>query len=146
MPATTVPGYTGLNRIEYPARSVACYRVKILRQGALFQQYFPYNKYGGKAAAFAEAKRCWLEMRRAFPPMSRREMSEVERRKSPSGIVGVARITKLSKGHKYSFWRANFTDPRGRKKVRIFSVRKYGNAEAKKRALQARKNALAALT
>ena len=145
MPTTTVPGFTGLQRMEYPEQAVACYRVKLLRQGAMFQEYFPFKKYSTEAAALAEAKKCWKEIREAFPRMSRHQTCQVERRKSPSGIVGVARIIKASKGHDYAFWRANFTDRRGNRKVRIFSVDKYGETEAKKRAMKVRKDALADL-
>jgi hypothetical protein len=111
----------------------------------MFQEYFPFKKYRNEAAALADAKKCWQEIREAFPRMSRRDSCDIQRRKSPSGIVGIARITKISKGHEYTFWRANFTDRRGNKKIRIFSVNKYGDAEAKKRALKVRRDALAAL-
>lgn len=145
MPTTTISGYPGLQRMKYPTQGVACYRVKMMRQGGLFQEYFPFKRCGSEAAALAQAKSCWKLMEKSFPQMSRRERCEIVRRKSPSGIIGVARITKISKGHKYAYWRANFTDRRGHKKIRIFSIRKYGAAEAKKRALKARKQALAAL-
>ncbi len=145
MPTTTVPGHAGLQRMDYPDQSIACYRVKFLRQGAMFLEYFPFKSYPSEAAAFAEAKKCWAEIREAFPRMSRHQTCQVERRKSPSGIVGIARIIKQSKGHDYAFWRANFTDRRGNRKVRVFSVDKYGEAQAKKRAIRARKDALAEL-
>ena len=145
MPTTTIPGCRGLQRMEYPDQNVACYRVKLLRQGAMFMEYFPFKKYGSEAAAFAAAKKCWREIREAFPRMSRQQSCEVVRRKPPSGIVGVGRIIKNTKGHDYAFWRATFTDRRGNRKVRVFSVNKYGEAEAKKRALKTRKDAVAQL-
>lgn len=131
--------------MDYPDQSIACYRVKLLRQGAMFQEYFPFKNYPSEGAALIEAKKCWREIRDAFPRMSRHQTCQVERRKSTSGIVGVARIIKPSKGHDYAFWRANFTDRRGNRKVRIFSVGKYGEAEAKKLALRVRREAVAAL-
>ena len=145
MPTVTIPGCPGLQRMEYSEQSVACYRVKLLRQGEMFLEYFPFKSYPSKAAAFAEARKCWREIREAFPRMSRHQTCQVERRKSPSGIVGIARIIKQSKGRDYAFWRANFTDRRGNRKVRIFSVDKYGEAEAKKRAIRVRKDALVEL-
>ncbi len=131
--------------MDYPDQSIACYRVKLLRQGAMFQEYFPFKNYPSEAAALAEAKKCWQDIRDAFPRMSRHQTCQVERRKSPSGIVGIARIIKVTKGYEYAFWRANFTDCRGNRKVRIFSVDKYGEAEAKKRALKVRRDAVAEL-
>jgi hypothetical protein len=145
MPTTTIEGHPGLQRMDYPDQSIACYRVKLLRQGAMFQEYFPFKNYESEAAALAEAKRCWRDIRETFPRMSRRQYCEVKRRNSRSGVVGVSKITKMRKGHKYEFWRATFTDRRGNHKVRIFSVNKYGDAGAKKRALEARKEALALL-
>jgi hypothetical protein len=129
----------------YPDQKIACYRVKLLRQGAMFQEYFPFKSYPSEAAALAEAKKCWSEIREAFPRMSRQQSCEVIRRKPPSGIVGVGRIIQNVKGHDYEFWRATFTDRRGNRKVRVFSVNKYGEDEAKKRALKTRKDAVAAL-
>lgn len=145
MPTTTIPGHPGLQRMDYPDQSVACYRVKLLRQGTMFQEYFPFRNYPSEAAALAEARKCWQEIRDAFPRMSRRQNCDVQRRKSPSGMVGIARIIKQAKGHDYAFWRANFTDRRGNRKVRVFSVDKYGEAEAKKRAVKVRREALAEL-
>jgi hypothetical protein len=142
MAATSLAGFPGLQRMCYPEKAIACYRVKIMRRGAVFQQYFPFHKFKSEKAAREEAKRCWKEMTGAFPMMSRRESCQLPRRQSPSGIIGVARLSKVSKGHRYDFWRANFTDQRGQRKVRIFSVKKYGEAEAKKRAVKARENAL----
>ena len=131
--------------MDYPDQKIACYRVKLLRQGAMFQEYFPFKNYPSEAAALVEAKKCWEEIRESFPRMTRHQTCQVERRKSPSGIVGIARIIKTTKGHDYAFWRANFTDRRGNRKVRVFSVDKYGEAEAKKRALKIRRDAVAEL-
>jgi len=145
MPTTTIKGHPGLQRMVYPAQHVACYRVKMLRQGVMFQEYFSFKSYPSEAAALSEAKKCWQEIHKTFPRLSRRQTCEVERRKSPSGIVGVARIIKVAKGHDYAFWRANFTDRKGSRKVRVFSVDKYGEMGARKRALKVRKEALAGL-
>ena len=131
--------------MEYPEQSVACYRVRIHRQGTLFMEYFPFKNFPDEQAALAAAKKYWQEVREAFPRLTAKENAQVERRKSLSGTVGVSRVVQTVKGNEYEFWRATFTDSRGARRVRQFSINKYGEAEAKKKALQTRKEGLAQL-
>lgn len=75
--------------------------------------------------------------------MTRAAFAQIERRKSRSGIVGVRRITKEAAGRSYNFWVAVFSDRRGRKQWRSFSIDKYGASKAKKLAIKARRKGLA---
>ena len=132
--------------MEYPERAIACFRVRLLqRSGETIQEYFPFRKFRGEAKALAAARRRWRELRQLSPRLSRQEYAEVERRPSPSGIVGVTRVTKTRKGREYDFWCASYTGRDGVKRMRVFAVGKYGEKPAKDLAVAARREALAEL-
>jgi hypothetical protein len=126
----------------YPEQSVACFRVKLYRQGALFQEYFSFKDHGGEDGALVAAQAYWTEVRQSFPKLSRKQSMQVERRKTRTGKVGVTRVTQKLKGFEYDFWRATWTDWRGARRIRVFSVNKYGEAEARKLAEAARQKGL----
>ena len=142
MPTTTLKGFTGLQRMEYPEQSVACYRVRIHRQGTLFMEYFPFKNYPDEPTALAAATKYWHEVREAFPRLTPKQNAQVERRKSQTGIIGVRRLTKTTKGHPYDYWLAAWTDSRGNQRSKTFSINKYGEQEAKKLDMKTRKEAL----
>ena len=130
--------------MEYPERSIACFRVRLLqRSGETIQEYFSFRKFRGEAKALAAARRRWRELRLLSPRLSRQEYAEVERRPSASGIVGVTRVTKERKGRDYDFWCASYTGRDGVKHMRVFSVSKYGERPAKDLAVAARQEGLA---
>ena len=130
--------------MEYPERAIACFRVRMLqRSGETIQEYFPFRKFRGEAKALVAARRRWRELRQLSPRLSRQEYAEVERRASPSGIVGVTRVTKTRKGREYDFWCASYTGRDGGKCMRVFSVSKYGEKPAKELAVAARREGLA---
>jgi hypothetical protein len=60
-------------------------------------------------------------------------------------MVGVRLVTDVVKGHPYDFWTAVWSDRRRNKRMRKFSVLKYGDKEAKKLAMRARAEGLAAM-
>ena len=139
-----VQGFPGLYR-EDVGKEGTRYRIIISRNRKRIQEYFYFGVKRSEADARAEAIRRWKEIRDSSPVITRSAFAQIERRKSPSGVVGVRRITSEVKGHPYDFWIAVFSDQRGNKKMRSFSVNKYGEAEAKKLALKARRDALAAM-
>lgn len=81
-------------------------------------------------------------MRDRFPKLSRKQSMQIERRKSQTGVVGVTRVTTTVKGFEYDFWRASWTDLRGARRTRVFSINKYGDDDARKRAVAARQKGL----
>ena len=59
-----------------------------------------------------------------------------------SGVVGVRKATQIEETdeyiYTYTFWIAQWTDGKGKRKTRSFSIDKYGDDEAYKMALKAR--------
>ena len=136
-----VPGHPGLYREDVGDEGTR-YRIVISRGGKKTQEYFYFGAKRSEADARAAAIRRWREIRDSSPVITRRAFAQIERRKSPSGVVGVRRITSEVKGHPYDFWIAVFSDQRSNKRMRSFSVNKYGEDKAKELALKARREAL----
>lgn len=142
--ARRVPGCPGLYR-ENLGREGSRFRIVITRNKTITQEYF-YFKIGlNESLVRKKAIRRWREIRRALPVITRSAFAQIERRKTRSGIVGVQRITDTVKQHPYDFWVAVWTDRRGQRRCRKFSVLKYGEDEAKKLAIKARRDGLRAM-
>jgi hypothetical protein len=142
MKVTRVSGFPGLYREEL-GKEGARFRILIRRNGKQTQEYFYFGAKRSVGDALVAAIRRWRKIRKAAPVLLRAAFAEVERRKSRSGIVGVRRVRKSVKGREYHFWEGWWSDLRHRRRVRGFSVDKYGEREAKKMAIRARRAGLA---
>jgi len=137
-----VAGYPGLYREELGDLGTR-YRIVITRNKKMTQEYFYFGKKHSESEARKQAIKRWKEIRADLPVITRAEFAQIERRKSPSGTVGVRRITEETKGHPYDYWIAVWSDQRGNKKMKKFSVTKYGEKDAEKLARIARAEGLA---
>jgi hypothetical protein len=142
MKITRVSGFPGLYREELGKEGTR-FRIVIRRHNEKTQEYFFFGAKKSEADALASAIERWKELRKSLPVLTRTTFAEIERRKSLTGIVGVRRVTQMARGHEYDFWRAVWTDRRGNRRARVFSVNKYGGDEAKKLAVKARREGLA---
>jgi hypothetical protein len=137
-----VPGFPGLYR-EDVGKEDTRFRIVIQRKNETTQEYFYFGAKRSEADARAAAINRWKEIRESKPVMSRLEFAQVERRKSRTGMVGVRPTRKIVKGHEYFFCEGWWSDRRRNRRVRGFSVQKYGEAEAKRLAIKARRDGLA---
>lgn len=137
-----VPGYPGLYREEL-GKEGNRFRIIITRNKRRLQEYFYFGVGRTEADALAKAVRRWKELRASLPVVTRSAFAQIERRKSRTGIVGVRRITSEVKGHPYDFWVAVFSDRRGNRRTRSFSINKYGEDKAKALAVKTRREAVA---
>ena len=144
MKVERVSGYSGLYREELGKEGTR-FRIVIHHNGETIQEYFFFGAKRSEADARAAAVTRWKELRKTLPVITRVAFAEIERRKSRTGVVGVTRVTTKSKGFEYDFWRATWTGRRGERHIRVFSVNKYGEDEAKKLAIKARRDGLAVL-
>ncbi len=140
----TVKGYPGLYR-EDCGKDGMRYRIVISHKGQIIQEYFYFRDKKSEKDAKDRAMVRWTKIREKIPVLTKRRFREIERKPSSSGIVGVARIIHSAGGHEYEFWRSTWTDIKGKRKTRMFSVNKYGEKKAKKLAVDTRKEALDAL-
>lgn len=131
---------SGISRRDY-AKSHG-YWVRYQREGVRFQKSFADGSYVTREEALGAAEAYYEELKAAFPPMGRREYSEVKRRVGSSGLVGVNRTNNIVKGHTYYYWQARWSHSPGVQKWKRFSINRYGEEEAKRRAIAAREAGL----
>jgi hypothetical protein len=148
-PAPKRPLY-GITRVDHEPSRTHAWRVTIQRQGKVHVGHFSDGVYGGKAKALTAAKRFRDEIVAKHPPLSRKEYCSILRRNNRSGYAGVsyhAEVVETEKGAvERRFWIARCPLEPWRTKLVKFSVAKYGSEGAFKRAVKARRDALARLS
>lgn len=137
---SAIKKYPGLYLIASKVRQ--CYKISFSHEGKLIQEYFHFGKRRKKSVAKQLAITRWVELRAIYPVHTRASLSNQSWRATDSGIVGVSRVTKLSKGHAYTSWRAVWKDRDFNRKQANFSVNKFGEDRAKELAIKARQRAL----
>ena len=90
----------------------------------------------------AAAIKRWTAIRKRIPVLTKRKFMEILRKPTASGIPGVTRIIVGTRGYEYIVWKANWTDSNRSRRSRQFAINKYGEDEAKRLALKARREAL----
>ena len=116
------------------------------RKGEKVEKYFADTKFGGKIGALREAKKFRDEIEAQMPRYSVSELARNPSVRNTSGTVGV-RISERKdiRGeyeYTYYFWVAQWTDGKGRRKTRSFSIDKYGYDKARELAVKARKKGI----
>lgn len=113
------------------------------RRGKKTQKFFSDNGYGGKRAALHAAKEFRDDLEAELRKYTTRELSFRPSARNQSGIVGVRlHQQKDMRGefeYHYWYWVAQWTDGRGRRKTRSFSVHQHGDEEAYRLACDARR-------
>ncbi len=132
----------GISRIDQPEKHNHGWFVRLTRQGERHTAFFSDRKHGGKAKALEKAKVCYSKLESKYPPMSRKQFAQIERRPNKSGVVGVTKLVKLVAGRKYSFWQATWSPEPGEVRKQAFSTNRYGEAGAKRKAIAARRAGL----
>jgi len=142
----TAPIY-GVTRVDNEASRTHGWLVTIQRRGVIFRRQFSDGVLGGKTRALAAAKAYRDEIVAKYPPLSKREHAEIVKKNNKSGVVGVCRYCASETRQKPSaekrwFWVASWVLPDGRAKRIKFSVKKYGEEDAFKLAVKARRGAV----
>ena len=138
-----------ISRIECvsTANNLNCgWVVRMARRGEKVEKYFADNKHGGKAGALREAKKFRDELENTMQHYSASELAKNPSVRNTSGIVGV-RISERTdvRGEcecTFYFWVAQWTDGKGRRKTRSFSINKFGYDKAFQMAVNARKKGI----
>ena len=126
----------GITRLKYKSTADG-WLARYTRDGVTFSKTFSDSTYGGPESSKEAAAEWHKEVRSLFPPMSREEFFRKTGTQPESGIRGVRRHIQINKGFKYPVWTARWT-LNGKMHVRTFSINKYGEEEAKRRAIEAR--------
>ena len=137
----------GVTRVDNEDSRTHGWLVTIQRRGVIFRKQFSDGVLGGKARSLAAAKAFRDEIVAKHPPLSKREHAEILKKSNKSGVVGVCRYCASETGQKVDaekrwFWVASWVLSDGRAKRIKFSVKKYGEEGAFKKAVKARRSAI----
>lgn len=119
--------------------------VRFKRREKKFHEFFSDNKFGSEEKSLEAAKlyRNAIETELGIAKVD----SGVGGAKSKSGITGVNRAISISKKnygtYTYYFWQAHWTDKSGIRRSKRFSVSRWGEEEALRMAIEARRNGMA---
>src|SRR5262245_61518708 len=138
-----------ITRVDSERHRTFAWIVTVQRRNQIWRRPFSDRSYGGKTKALTAAKAFRDQILRLHPPMSRAEYCKIKRRNNKSGLAGVCRYVYLQTHAKRTvergYWLAFWTVASGKGKRMKFSISRFGERGALKRAMRARKEALAAL-
>lgn len=134
-------------------RGVLGWRVSIRRSrpGRCFQKFFADHLFGGEASALKAAQTWRDEVQRQHPAFTKNDLASLMRKHNSSGTPGVYRKIQRKRARNGSVslhvvWQAQTPLALEPFRSRSFSVAKFGEEEARQRAIDARKEFEALLT
>jgi hypothetical protein len=135
-----------ISRIETTnahGRTYGGWEVRIQRRGRKTEKFFSDRIYGGKRGALQAAKEFRDELESNSRHYTVKELASQPSTRNRSGVVGVRlqqqKDTRGDFEYHYWYWIAQWTDGRGRRKTKSFSVHHYGDEEAYRLACEARR-------
>jgi hypothetical protein len=135
-----------ITRIE--RETTGGYIVRVTRKGKLRSKYFP-DSNGGKRKALRDARAYRDELESKFKGYSVKQLAKQERSNNTSGYPGVREVVEADprwpSQPKYRYWIAQWSPAKGVRRTRRFAVNKYGEEEAFRLAVQARKRGVASM-
>jgi hypothetical protein len=137
-----------ITRIETTTRG---WEVRIMRRGKGHCKLFSDVPFGGKRKAMMAAReyRDQLIEELASKEISRKQRAKRKTQRNYSGVVGVRYVEETERRgeneYTYGYWEAQWSPSVGVRKKRRFSVNKYGDAEALRLAMKARRDGVAAM-
>lgn len=114
--------------------------VCLIRQKVTYAKTFTFNVYGGKEAALAHAQAWRDETAKTHPPVPRQAEADKIRRNNKSGVVGVVALRNAQ--GKVTGWVAQTYLGPGNHVSKYFSFSRYGEDDAKRRAIAERQKQL----
>src|SRR5262245_53917924 len=143
------PSSYAITRIDSERHRTFAWIVTVQRRKQIWRRSFSDRSFGGKNKALSAAKAFRDRILRQHLPMTRAEYCQIKRRNNQSGLAGVCRYAypyirdKRIVGRDY--WIAFWTPASGKSKRIKFSISRFGERGALKRAMRARKEAVATL-
>lgn len=139
----------GITRVDHEGSRTHAWRVTIQRRGKIHVRHFSDGVFGGKRKSLEAAKAYRDDLLAKHPPLSRKDYCSILRRNNRSGVAGVSYHTETIQTRngpvERRFWIARVPLEPWKAKLVKFSVAKYGDEGAQRRAVKARRDALAAL-
>ncbi|GKS92244.1 AP2/ERF family transcription factor [Acidovorax sp. SUPP2539] len=119
---------------RYEGGRLLRWSVSITRRGEHFDKEFRVAVYGDSEKAKAAAIAYRDELLQHRPAMSLRDFASIVRTNNTSGVPGVSR----REYNGFARWCALVSLPNGKTRRRTFAVAKYGEEQARERAIKAR--------
>ncbi len=128
-----------LARIDLPGASTHGWQVRLQRRGVKYAKFFGDRVFGSSLHAL-HAARTWRN--HLLQKFDESEQARICKRstRNRSGVVGVSRVRVVTNGVSYEFWQATWSPEPGRRRCVKYSIRRYGDREAFRLAVLARKD------
>jgi hypothetical protein len=127
-------------RIDLPRAGTHGWQVRLQRRGVKFGKFFADRQHGGIQDAY-RAARLWRDdlVARFAAEENQARICRPSARNS-SGVVGVSKIRVIaSSGASYWFWQAAWCPAPGERRCVKFSVKRHGDRQAFRLAVEARR-------
>jgi hypothetical protein len=136
----SAPDTYAIARIDLPRAGTHGWQVRLQRRGVKYGKFFADGVHGGVAEAYAAARN-WRDS--LIAKITAEENASRVCRRSPrnsSGVVGVSKVCVVAaNGASYWFWQATWCPAPGERRCVKFSVKRYGEKQAFRLAVEARK-------
>jgi hypothetical protein len=121
--------------------------VKVIRRDARLHKIFQIATFAGdRARCLRAAAKAARAFDKAHPKLTRRERAEIPRAKKDKDLpLGVRRVKHKVAGKTYRFFEASWSPTPGVQMKKRFSVDRYGQKGALKKAIATRKVGLATM-
>lgn len=130
--------FYALARLDIHGAGTHGWQVRIQRRGVKYTKYFGDRHCGGADRGFEMARRWRDEVLRRIDAEAAVRVCRHSPRNS-SGVVGVSKVRVLAgNGVEYEFWQATWSMGAGKRRCVKFSVRRHGESEAFRLAVEAR--------
>ena len=135
------------NIIRLDRQTTGGYLVRVTRKGKMRSGYFEDKEYGGKRKALLAAREYRDELESKHKSLTSKQLAKRVRSNNTSGEPGVRYVEEVDQRWDskpcYGYWIAQWSPRKGVRKTRRFSVLKYGDDEAYRLAVQARRKGVA---
>jgi len=119
-----------LERVSHSGKVTGGWSMRIQRRGEKTEEFFSDQRHSGKRNALVAAQQRRDEIEQNSSHYSARERAEHPSSRNKSGMVGVRlHQQKDIRGeyeYSYWYWVAQWTDGRGRRRTRSFSIHSHG--------------------
>jgi hypothetical protein len=137
------PDTYALLRLDLPRVRTHGWQVRIQRRGVKYAKFFADRVHGGLIESYRAAI-SWRD--EALATLDQSDAMARVCQPSPrnsSGVVGVSKVSiRASNGVAYIFWQATWSPSPGKRCCVKFSIRRHGDQEAYRLAVQAREQGI----
>jgi hypothetical protein len=128
-------------RMDLPDAGTHGWQVRLQRRGRRYAKFFADRLHGGARGSY-RASRDWRDaLIRDLEKIESGARVCIRSARNSSGVVGVSKVAvSASNGETYYFWQATWCPEPGVRKCVKFSVRRHGDRQAFRLAVEARRD------